>query len=189
MMTEEQRKLNELTGRAADETMQDSSLEQKAKDAKAKVKAKAETTKDAVVESAQYLKEQVTGAGQNVKEKAQSAIEEGKGKITSSLDAVASTLEKTTESLQSNELGQLAPYGEKLQYWTQGLSDYLKNANAGDLLRDAEGLARRQPVLFLGGAFALGLLAARFLKSSSAGSMPRESYASGTRYDSGATYE
>jgi len=31
---------------------------------------------------------------------------------------------------------------------------------------DAERLAHRQPALFVGGAFALGLLAARFLKSS-----------------------
>jgi glucan phosphorylase len=186
MMTEEQRKLDALTGRASDETMtQGSNVESKAND----IKAKAETAKDAVVGSAQQLKDQVTSAGQNVKERAQTVIDEGKGKLTSSLDAVASTLGKTTESLQSNELGQLAPYGEKLQYWTQGLSDYVKNANAGDLLRDAETLARRQPVLFLGGAFALGLLAARFLKSSSAGTMPRESYASGARYDSGAAYE
>jgi uncharacterized protein YjbJ (UPF0337 family) len=179
MATEEQRKLDELTGRTSGTTMgQDANLESKAND----VKARAESAKDAVVSSAQHLKEQVTGAGQNVKEKAQSVIEDSKGKITSSLDAVASTLGKTTESLQSSELGQLAPYGEKLQYWTQGLSDYVKNANAGDLLRDAETLARRQPVLFLGGAFALGLLAARFLKSSSA-QMPREAYASGAAYE------
>jgi hypothetical protein len=161
-MTEEQRKLDELTG---------------------KVQAQSEAQKDAVVNKAEQLKEQVTQASQNVKEKTQSVIEEGKSKITSSLDAVASTLGKTTESLQSNELGQLAPYGEKLQYWTQGLSDYLKNANAGDLLRDAEGLARRQPVLFLGGAFAVGLLAARFLKSSSGQTVQRESYASGVSYE------
>lgn len=186
MMTEEQRKLDELTGRAAGETaVQGSDRESKTKD----VKAKAEVAKDAVVNSVQQLKAQVTGAGQNVKERAQSVIDDGKGKITSSLDAVASTLGKTTESLQSNELGQLAPYGEKLQYWTQGLSDYLKNANAGDLLRDAETLARRQPVLFLGGAFAVGLLAARFLKSSSSSAMGSEAYASGARYDSGAAYE
>lgn len=164
-MTEEQRKLDELTG---------------------KVSAQAEEKKDALVETAQQLKERVTSTSQNVKEKAQSVLDEGKGKITSSLDAVASTLGKTTESLQSNELGQLAPYGEKLQYWTQGLSDYLKNANASDILRDAESLARRQPAVFLGGAFVVGLLAARFLKSSSA--QASEQYASGMRYDSSANY-
>jgi glucan phosphorylase len=165
-MTEEQRKLDELTG---------------------KVSAQAEEKKDAVVETAKQLKERVTNTSQEVKDRAQSVLEEGKGKLTSSLDAVASTLGKTTESLQSNELGQLAPYGEKLQDWTQGLSDYLKNANASDLLRDAESLARRQPAVFLGGAFVVGLLAARFLKSSSG--QASEQYASGMRYDSGTNYD
>lgn len=36
----------------------------------------------------------------------------------------------------------------------------------GDLAREAQDLARRRPVLFIGSAFALGLLGARFLKSS-----------------------
>jgi hypothetical protein len=145
-MTEEQKKLDELTG---------------------KVKAQAKEKKGEVVETAQHLKDQVQGVGQEVKERTQSAIAEGKGRITSGLDGIASTLGKTSEDLQSSELGQLAPYGERLQDWTQGLSDYLKTANAGDLLHDAESLARRQPVLFLGSAFVIGLAAARFLKSSS----------------------
>jgi len=34
------------------------------------------------------------------------------------------------------------------------------------MLRDARNLARRQPALFIGGSFAVGLLAARFVKSS-----------------------
>jgi pyridoxal biosynthesis lyase PdxS len=147
VMTEEQKRLNELTGNLKTET---------------------EAKKGAVVEAAHHLKEQVQSVGQDVKERAQSVIEEGKGRLTSSLDGIASTLGKTSEELQSNELGQLAPYGERLQDWTQGLSDYLKTAKPADLLHDVEKLARRQPALFLGGAFVVGLAATRFLKSSSA---------------------
>jgi seryl-tRNA synthetase len=182
LMTEEQRRLDELTGKAS---TQGTSVQSEVQDTS---KQMAEVGKDKVVNAAEQLKTQVSSVGQDVKDRAQSVIEEGKGKITSSLDAVASTLSKTTAELQSSELGQLAPYGEKLQYWTQGLSDYLKNANASDLLSDAESLARRQPAVFLGGAFVVGLLAARFLKSSSSQSMPREDYASGMRYDSSANY-
>ncbi len=174
MMTDEQRKLDEVAGkvRAGSEQVKD------------KVKAKGEETKAAVVETAQQLKEKVTSVGQDVKERTQSVIDEGKTKLTSGLDAVASTLGRTSEEMQANELGQFAPYGEKLQHWTEGLSDYLKNAKAGDLLHDAETLARRQPALFLGGAFALGLIAARFLKSSSHSDMsPRVSYESRVSYE------
>jgi hypothetical protein len=43
----------------------------------------------------------------------------------------------------------------------------------GELIGDVEQFARRSPALFLGGAFALGVLAARFVKSSSAAANPR----------------
>jgi pyridoxal biosynthesis lyase PdxS len=152
MMTEEQKRLNELTGN---------------------IKTETEAKKGEVVQAAQHLKEQVQSVGQDVKERTQSVIEEGKGRLTSSLDGIALTLGQTSEGLQSNELGQLAPYGERLQDWTQGLSDYLKTAKPADLLHDVEKLARRQPALFLGGAFVVGLATARFLKSSAARSEAR----------------
>ena len=49
---------------------------------------------------------------------------------------------------------------------SSGFSERLKNKDVTELLNDAQRLARRQPALFVGGAFALGLLGARFLKSS-----------------------
>jgi hypothetical protein len=46
------------------------------------------------------------------------------------------------------------------------VAEYLREADGGRMARDLESLARRQPALVFGGAFALGLIAARFLKSS-----------------------
>jgi hypothetical protein len=46
-------------------------------------------------------------------------------------------------------------------------SDQLRQKDVRELLSDVERFAQRQPTVFLGGAFALGLLGARFLKSSS----------------------
>jgi hypothetical protein len=46
------------------------------------------------------------------------------------------------------------------------LSSRLNFKDVGDLFRDAQQLARRQPVMFVLAAFAIGLLGARFLKSS-----------------------
>jgi hypothetical protein len=42
----------------------------------------------------------------------------------------------------------------------------LRKKDVQQLMQDAQRLARRQPALFIGSAFALGLVAARFLKSS-----------------------
>jgi gas vesicle protein len=181
MITEEQRKLDELTGKrtvgenaqpsSADMTSNDvadmqTRAQEKIKTTGEEVKAGLEQGKSSVVDTAQQLKDKVTNVSQDLKGRTQTVIEDGKSKVTSSLDGIASVLSKTAQELQGTDLKAVAPYGERLQHLTQDFSDYLKNAKAGDLLRDAEVLARRQPALFLGGAFALGLVAARFLKSS-----------------------
>jgi hypothetical protein len=48
----------------------------------------------------------------------------------------------------------------------RNFSDQLRQKDVRELMSDVERFAQRQPTLFLGGAFALGLLGARFLKSS-----------------------
>jgi hypothetical protein len=53
------------------------------------------------------------------------------------------------------------------------LAAFLNNRDVGDLLQEVEGFARRQPAVFVGGAFALGVLGARFLKSSQRNVDPR----------------
>src|SRR5262249_7341979 len=45
-------------------------------------------------------------------------------------------------------------------------SGYLRAKDVGELIDDAEEVARRQPILVIGGAFLLGFFGARFLKSS-----------------------
>jgi hypothetical protein len=71
------------------------------------------------------------------------------------------------------------------------VSGYLEARDIQDLVGEAESLARRSPALFLGGAFTLGVLAARFLKSSSPdGSRGQMGYAgrSGTYNYDNVTY-
>jgi hypothetical protein len=46
------------------------------------------------------------------------------------------------------------------------LSHYLRSTDLRQMAEGVERFARRQPAIFIGGAFALGLLGARFLKSS-----------------------
>jgi len=45
------------------------------------------------------------------------------------------------------------------------VSNYLQRTDVAELVDGVEDFARREPLLFVGGAFALGLLGARFLKS------------------------
>ena len=48
----------------------------------------------------------------------------------------------------------------------QQASKYLENKSVGEVVSDVEDFARREPLIFLGGTFAVGLLLGRFLKAS-----------------------
>lgn len=52
------------------------------------------------------------------------------------------------------------------------VADYVAELNPTTVVEDLRDVARRQPVWFFGGAFGLGLLLARFAKSSASGSEP-----------------
>lgn len=69
----------------------------------------------------------------------------------------------------------------------------MRERDANELIGEAENLARSRPAVFLGGAFVLGVAAARFLKSSSSGqtgaSGGGSSAGGGTAAGSGPSYE
>jgi hypothetical protein len=68
----------------------------------------------------------------------------------------------------SHQLGEniASPYVEMAADQVEKASRFLRTADLNQVVGSVERFARREPLLFLGGAFALGLLGARFLKSS-----------------------
>lgn len=107
-----------------------------------------------------------------VKEKAATKIDEQKTNLAQGLGSVAETIRQVGENLRGTTGGEsdvastAAKYGDSLANQVEQFSNYLEKHNISDLLREVEGFARRNPAYFIGGAFALGLLGARFLKSS-----------------------
>lgn len=108
-----------------------------------------------------------------VKENATSAIDDKKANIAQGLTSVADTLRQVGDSVkppvgeQPNKVAELTTqYTETLSQQVEKLSGYLERQDLSGLMTDLERFARRNPVVFLGGAFALGILASRFLKSS-----------------------
>jgi hypothetical protein len=63
------------------------------------------------------------------------------------------------------------------------LAAYMERTDAREMVHAVEDAARRQPLLFLGGAFALGLVAARILKAGGGSTDDRKAYrgSNGTR--------
>ncbi len=102
--------------------------------------------------------------------KTTSKIEEQKTNFALDLSDVADSIRQIVSNLsgekQPQGVAKLASnYTNTLADKVGQVSDYVGNKDLGEMMKDAEDLAHRNPALFLGGAFALGVVAARFLKS------------------------
>lgn len=126
-------------------------------------------------ETLNQVKETVgAAAGQAVeqaKEKAGSVLDEQKTNLATGITGVADSIRQVGENFSSsNENNQVAAlagkYGDTLAQQVERFSSYVDEKEIKEIVRDVEQFARRNPLLFVGGAFALGVLAARFLKSS-----------------------
>jgi len=85
-------------------------------------------------------------------------------KSAGDLGDVAKALRETSRQLDGN---MASPYVEKAADQIERVSQFLSTANPTEIVRGVESFARREPLLFLGGAFTAGLLFARFIKSTS----------------------
>ena len=117
-----------------------------------------------VAETAGAVKEQAKRTVSQVSEQAKTNVESRLGDVASELGTVAEAVRQTSEEL-GDQPG-IARYGNRIADQIEGVSNYLGDRGVEEVLMDAENLARRQPALFLGGAFMLGLGVGRFLRSS-----------------------
>jgi hypothetical protein len=107
----------------------------------------------------------------NVKNKATDKLEEHKSNLSSGLTNVASGFREFGTTLANrgteNQVTRLtSEMSNTAARKIESAASYFESHDLNTMYRDVETLARRNPALFLGGAFALGFLAARFLKSS-----------------------
>src|SRR5215207_9860478 len=106
------------------------------------------------------------GIAGRVREQATAQLSKQKDRATEGLGNVAQAVRGTTEQLRNNQHDKVAQFAEQAAQQIERLSERLRNKDVTELLDDAQQLARRKPALFVGGAFAIGLLGARFMKSS-----------------------
>jgi hypothetical protein len=88
------------------------------------------------------------------------------GRVADSLDRAARAVRNASKGLEEEGYTDLSRRADALAGRVQGASDYLRESDLEDLARDTRLFIRTQPVLSLAAACAVGLLLARFLKSS-----------------------
>lgn len=122
-------------------------------------------------------------AGQ-ARHQATSQLASQKDRVADSLGGVAQRLRQTGHQMDDQDDMGLTRYVDRAASQVESFSTYLRQNDIGGLVDDVERFARREPAIFFGGAFLLGLLGARFMKSS----RPRPSYDE-RYYGSSSAYE
>jgi len=108
-------------------------------------------------------KELATDVVDRAKDLATEQVSQQREKSAGEIGKLARALHHTSEELGDT---MAAPYVERAADMLDRLSGSVRDASLGNAVRATERFARREPLLFLGGAFLLGVLASRFLKSS-----------------------
>ena len=147
-----------------------------------------EETRSRVSAMAERARDRAGDAADTARDKAESAASRQKMKATGQLESISSALRQTSGSLRDTDQGTIADYAERAAQQVDRLSEYVRTRSLGDLIDEAEQFARREPALFLGGAFLIGIAGSRFLKSSER-HLPQRDEWSGERYGPVDRYE
>jgi exonuclease VII large subunit len=106
------------------------------------------------------------GLVDKLREGATAQLSTQKDRATEGIGSVVQAVRQSTQHLRETQHETIAEYVDEAASQLERFSNRLKDKNVGALLQDAQQLARHNPGIFIGSAFALGLLGARFLKSS-----------------------
>jgi len=89
-----------------------------------------------------------------------------KDRATDTVSSVTQAVRQSTQQLRDNQHETVAQYVDRAVDQVERFADQLKHKDVNELVRDAQQFARRNPAVFVGAAFGVGVIAARFLKSS-----------------------
>lgn len=113
-----------------------------------------------------------TGRGNLIdkaEQQARARINATKKDAALTLSSVASTLLSSSSQLKDEQQNLAGEYVEKAAEQIDRLANYIQSADPAEVVDNVEQFARRRPAVFIGAAFALGVIGARFLKSSRRG--------------------
>jgi hypothetical protein len=128
------------------------------------------------------------------RDSATSSLDDSRHQAADRIGGIASAVRSTSEHLRSENQAGAANLTDSLAEQVERLSSYLRDRDLRAFRDDVENFARREPAVAVGVALGLGILGARFFKSSRRTSgfegrrlPPGQAYASGQsdsgRYD------
>jgi hypothetical protein len=124
------------------------------------------SARDQIRDMKDQVVDQAKNTFQQARDRATSSLGESKTHFADQFGTIAEAMRRTTEHLRSEDQQRIAGLTETVARQFDQVADYLRNKDARAMRQDLENLARRQPAVMIGGALVLGLIGARFLKSS-----------------------
>jgi len=140
--------------------------------------------------------DQASHAVSDIKEEAMSTYMAQRDRVVESLTALATALKKTSENLikdaegstqEGNAAMALGPFVEEAADRVTQSANFLRDQDMSGLMREAQTLAKKQPLLFLGAMFGVGIAGARMFKgmSESGNSSSTSSESDNSQWSSG----
>ena len=111
-------------------------------------------------------REVVQQAKDRAGERIESRITDSKSRAAETLSGVASTLLSSSQQLREQNHAGAGRAVERAAEGVERFAHYLQDTDVDEVVDQVYDFARRQPAAFMGGAFALGFLASRFIKAS-----------------------
>jgi gas vesicle protein len=125
----------------------------------------ASTAPGNIDEAKEKARQAAHDAQQKVSEELRTRVDTTRTRAADALGSVAQALTTSVQQLRDQNQSMPGDYVQRAGDQIRRASDYLRTTDTDELVRNAEDFARRQPAVFLGGAFVLGFLAARLVKS------------------------
>jgi hypothetical protein len=119
------------------------------------------------------------GIAQKIREQVNARLSSQKDRALDGVGGVTEAIRRTSQTLRDNQHDTVAQYLEQALGQVDRFAETLRQKDIKELMVGAQRLARRRPGVFVGSAFALGLISARFFKSS------RPDYGEDTGYSAG----
>jgi hypothetical protein len=103
---------------------------------------------------------------ERVVEQVETRFADSTGRVAERVSTVADTLKSSSEDLRGRGEERVSQYVEQAADQVERIAAYLQDTDVADVVHRVERFARREPAVFMAGAFAVGFLASRLLKSS-----------------------
>ena len=108
-------------------------------------------------ESAGHLAERATNIGIQ-------QADRGREQAASGIEQVADSIRRVSTDMQGQQPA-IADAAQTAAEQAERVAQYLRETDVREIVSTVEDMARRQPLVFLGGAFVAGFVAARFIKA------------------------